>query len=284
MLLSVVSAAPAAAGPSATGFDLVAAATSTVQAPPGGTAPVALTWRNAGPGPAPRAKLTFTPPTGTALAALPSGWSRSGRSAVRMVASPPVGGSRSATLRITVAASAVPGGLLVGGYFGIAGTAGTDRVPGNNETSIRVRVTAERSARPSPSARPSTSAAPTPAPTPSPRPTPTPVAAAGRAPAKPAVATTATVPPTVVPRRIAGTTRLSSPKVSTHVATPPSDAVASDVVEVVDEPRSTPSVALVPMLGAATCFTAAGFGTVVLRRRRLDARADEAERRAMRGR
>lgn len=278
-LLFVWSSVSSAFGAAA--YDLVAATSGTVQAPAGGSGALTVTWRNKGPGTAPGAALAVTPPIGATLGALPAGWQRSGNSAVRAVSALASGGSGTASFAVVVNKNAVPGGLLVGGFFEVSGAGGVDRAPANNEASFRIKVR-DGKATPSPSVKPTPTVTPTVKPTPKPSAKPT---------AKPTVKPKPAVTQQVTPKA-RSTSKRPSPKVSTHlaVAPPPSGGAtngavaASGVIEVTDGSGDGGSSALVPMIGALTCFTAAGLGVVILRRRRLDARADAAELHSMRSR
>jgi len=273
---------PAGAAFGANTYDLAAATSGTVQAPAGGTGTLTVTWQNKGPEKAPRAALAVTPPIGTALGVLPTGWQRSGNSAIRTAAALASGGSGTASFRVLVNKNAVPGGLLVGGFFKVSGTSGVDGAPANNEAAFRVGVSGGK-ATPSPTPSVKVTATPTVKPTATPTVKPT---------VKPTAKPIApkTVVAQAVPPKASAKVR-PSPKVSTHLAVAPSasdgsanDAAASGVIEVTDGSGDTGSSVLVPLVGALTCFTAAGLGVVVLRRRRLDARADAAELRSMRSR
>lgn len=277
-------------------FDLAATVTGTATAAKGKAA-VTVGWRNAGPAAAGAVKLTYTPPLGTDVAAggLPAGWTLAGRSAVRSLPKLAAAGSGSATIPVSVSAAAVPG-LRVGGFFRVVGTGGTDTKPANNEATSRIRVAAAPKATPTPAPKA------TPTPKAAPKPTPKPTAKATVAPkATPKAAPKATVTPKATPEPAPGTTpgptvqsavsptttpaadpagapRQPTPTVSTHVATPPVAVQAVDTasIEVIDVPI-VQRVAILPMVGALTCFTAAGLGGVVLHRRRLDARRDAQE-------
>ncbi len=257
----------------ATGFDLrVALSAATLKIAPGGSAPITITWRNAGPAAASGATVTYIPPLRASLVAssLPAGWSMRGRVATRVLGRQPAGSSGSVTLRVTVAKEVPPGALLVGGSATISGTPGKDAKPADNDAVSRVSVipaaVPSPSRTPTPSKTPSARVSPTASPKPVPRPTPTTV------PAPPSPVRTSAAPagPATVTR--------PSPRVSTFIATPP-DSVTG-VIQVVDAPEPPATIALAPLAGAATCFTAAGFGIAVLRRRRLTAEDADLRNRA----
>jgi hypothetical protein len=283
-MFQVVVAAVATAAPAGR-YDVVMSVTPTAQGRPGSTVSAVLSWRNAGTAEAPTLRITYTPPLGTDIPAsgLPAGWTKAGRSAVRITGAVlPPGASRSASIRVRIPAQAVPGTLLVGGEATARGLTGKDRAPADNTAYSRVQVLA---AAPSPSPSPSTRRTPTPTPTPRPTPKPTPTPPA----AKP------TTQPTTKPLTVATGAPASRPAAAVRVPEPsltastylvaaprPTGSVQPSIVPGVIEVTDGPSVQLVPLVGALTCFTAAAIGGVAFRRRRAAAQAEVDEVRLLR--
>jgi len=241
---------------------------------PGYAVSVAVSWRNAGPAAVRGVRVVYTPPLGATLAGgLPAGWRASGRTAVySQTASVASGTARSAAIAVRVPATATAGSLLVGGGVDVTGGGGTDSRPANNHATNRISVVA---AAPSPStsvkASPKASSKSSAKPSPSPSPT--------------AVAPSPSVKPTTAPTKAAARpTPVREPKLkpSTFVITAPKKTGPPDVdvIPVVDDGLFS-GVELVPLAGAIACFTAAGTGVVMVRRRRAAERAHEAEIRSV---
>jgi len=251
-------------------YDLQAGVTGTVLGRPGQVVSVAVSWRNAGPAAVSGVRVVYTPPLGATLAGgLPAGWRASGRTAVySQTASVAAGTARSAVIAVRVPATATAGSLLVGGGVDVTGGAGTDSRPANNHATNRISVVA---AAPSPSR--SVKASPKASPRPS------------LSPSLTAVAPSPSVKPTTAPTKAAARpTPVREPKLkpSTFLITAPKKTgpPAVDVIRVVDD-GSFSGVELVPLAGAIACFTAAGTGLVMVRRRRAAERAHEAEIRSV---
>lgn len=260
-------AAPAAPSPNAAAHDLAVGVTGTVTGRAGQSVPVAVSWRNTGPAVGTGVVVSYLPPLGAEVAAggLPPGWTRVGRSAVRSLGRLAVGASGSATVTVTIGATARPG-LLVGGAAEILAV-GLELRPGNNQSASRIRVQAGASPSPTPSRTPSPTRSPTPSPTrtPTTRPTASPsrtASATGATAARTTTTSAAVREPALAPSTYVVPARAASPR--------------PDVVEVIDAPAQTASW-LLPGVGAVACFTAAGLAGMTVRRRRAAERAHHDE-------
>jgi hypothetical protein len=275
---SLRTAEPAAAAPTpTTTYDLQAGVNGSVTGRPGQVVSVSVSWRNAGPAAVRGVRAVYTPPFGTAVAApLPAGWVLSGRTAVQsLTGSVAAGTARSAAIRVRIPATAVAGSLLVGGGVDVTGGAGVDSRPANNHATNRISVLAA-AATPSASAKASPKVSTKASPKPSVALSPKAASAAPSvrptaAPARPTPAATRRAP-VREPKLTASTFVIPAPA--------PSGPPIVDVVPVVGDGLFS-GIELVPLAGAIACFTAAGTGTVMVRRRRAAERAHQAEIRSV---
>lgn len=277
--------AQAAPTPAPTAYDLQAGVTGSVTGRAGQVVSVAVSWRNAGPAAVRGVRAVYTPPLGTAVATpLPAGWVLSGRTAVQnQTGSVAAGTARSAAIRVRIPATAVAGSLLVGGGIDVTGGAGTDSRPANNHATNRISVlapaaTPSASAKATPKASPKVSAKASPKPSAVLSPSSSPKAASAAPTVRPTAAPAGPTP--AATRRAPVREPKLTPSTFVITAPAPSGPPIVDVVPVVGDGLFS-GIELVPLAGAIACFTAAGTGTVMVRRRRAAERAHQAEIRSV---